>query len=766
MLPRILSVLVFSALFWSGGLFYLRHERDALEEISLSAHTAALNMAWQAVITSYQSAMQSYFESYVMQQPQALEILHQAQGANEEEQAIQRARLYRLLYPFYLELQKRKVRQFQFHTSDSRSFIRFHAPHLSGDSLVVSRPSVLMANRDHLVTHGFETGRMLAGFRNVFPIIHQGEALGSVEFSQPFEAIRKKLWQLDHKNEFMLIYNAKLLLPKLFDEHKKLYKQSPFGPEWLLEDPQQKLLPDSSPSLSAISYEVGEKLAMLPAFVQNLSADKPRSVAVQVRGEMYKVTVIPLFDVEGFTSAALLSFAAAPELGEISFHYRKNLLVFSAMTLFAGLALLLFLQSREVIAAKEQRIKMITNTIIDGLYVMNDQGVITFVNKAASDYLGYSRGELLGQVAHTLFHFHNFGPPCPIEECPIFKVLRSKCSYMGEEVFRRKDNTSFIAEVASEAMSKNGRIEGSVTIFRDISARKHAEIALKEAHDKLDLLSNNIETQVWSLVSPDTYGAVNHAHAEFCGFSPEEMEYKTIYELFSRDAAETYVEHNLAVFAGSGQIRTEEWVRNARGERRLLSLIKTPKLTAEGQVEYAICSGEDITERKQMEEQLRELCNTDFLTKAFNRRYFLQVLEAEVQRSQRYATPFALVMCDIDHFKKVNDTFGHETGDLVLTRIVSLIQERVRSADVFARWGGEEFVLLLANTSLIDGVVLVEKIMENIRVLDFGEVGMVTVSFGVTRYRSEDTVDTLLNRADNLLYEAKAAGRDCVRSSI
>jgi diguanylate cyclase (GGDEF)-like protein/PAS domain S-box-containing protein len=761
----ILYFSVFTCLLWSSGFVYLRHERNTLEELSLASQTTALDMAWKAVVKSYQTGMLAYFESHVMQ-PEVLKILRQAQGGSESEQAILRVKLYRLLFPAYKLLQKRGVRQLHFHTPDSRSFLRFHAPHYSGDSLVSSRPSVVMANRDHKEVQGFETGRVVAGFRNVFPLFDDGEHLGSVEISQPFEALRREMWQLDNSNNFLVVYNGALLLPKLLEEQKKVYAPSFFSPDWLVEDPKRKLS-DSSPTLTGLDYEVGKELAMLPAFVESLSTSvKPRSVAVKVRGEMHKVTIIPLLDIEGFIAAVLFSFSPAPGIDEIYQSYHMNLLVFSAMTLFAGLALFLFLQSQQEIAAKERNIKLITNTIVDGLYVMNNQGVITFVNKAASEHLGYSRDELLGQVAHTLFHFHDFEFSCPLEECPIFKVLRDENSYIGEEVFRCKDGTSFIVEVASEAMFKNGRVTGSVTIFRDISSRKQAEIYLQEAHDKMDLLSNNIETQVWSLMSVDTYGAVNHAHAEFCGLSPEAMEYKTFFDLFPRDIAEVSVENNQAVFAGKDQIRTEEWVYNGRGERRLLSMIRTPKLSAEGKVEYVICSGDDITERKQMEEQLRELCNTDPLTRAFNRRYFLQVLESEVQRSQRYGSSFAVVMCDIDHFKKVNDVFGHETGDTVLTGIVNSIQERVRGADVFARWGGEEFVLLLANTSLTDAVPLVENIRENIRQLDFGVVRMVSVSFGVTSYRADDTVDTLLNRADNLLYDAKAAGRNCVRFSV
>ncbi len=762
-LSRILYFLVFTCLLWSCGFVYLRHERDTLEELSLASHTTSLDMAWKAVVNSSQNGMLAYFESYVMQ-PEVLKILRQAQGGGEYEQALQRVKLYRLLSPSYQLLQRRGVRQLHFHTKDSRSFLRFHAPQYSGDSLAASRPSVVMANRDHKEVQGFETGRVVAGFRNVFPIFDDGEHLGSVEISQPFEALRREMWQLDHSNDFLVVYNGALLLPKLLEEQKKMYASSFFSPDWLVEDPKRELA-DSAPHLSGLDCEVGKELAKLPEFVESLSSDKPRSVAVKVRDEMHKVTIIPLLDIEGYIAAVLFSFSPAPGIDEIYRSYRMNLLVFSVMTLFVGLALFLFLQSQQEIAVKEQHINLIANTIIDGLYVMNNQGVITFVNKAASNYLGYSRDELLGQVAHTLFHFHDDGYPSPLEDCPIYKVLQDKRRYIGEELFKRKDGSSFIVEVASDAMFKSGREAGSVTIFRDISSRKEAENYLQEAHDKMDLLSNNIETQIWSLISSDTYGAVNHAHAEFCGLSPKAMENKTFFDLFPRDVAEASVKSNLAVFTGKNQIRSEEWVYNGRGERRLLSMIKTPKLSVDGYVKYVICSGEDITERKQMEEQLRELCNTDPLTRAFNRRYFLQVLETEVQRSQRYGSTFALVMCDIDHFKKVNDVFGHKTGDTVLTGIVDSIQERVRGADVFARWGGEEFVLLLANITLTDAVPLVENIRENIRMLDFGVVRMVTVSFGVTIYRADDTVDTLLNRADNLLYDAKAAGRNCVRFS-
>ncbi|MFH2124536.1 MAG: diguanylate cyclase [Pseudomonadota bacterium] len=602
----------------------------------LANQANTLNMVWQAVVKSHKTGMQAYFDTYVMQ-PQVLELLRAAQGGSESEQAVQRVKLYRYLYPVYQKLRERDVRQLHFHTPDCRSFLRFHAPSFSGDFLTASRPSVVMANRDHRNIQGFETGRVVAGFRNVFPVIHAGEDLGSVEISQPFEALRRGIWHLDKSNDFLLVYKASLLLPKLFEEQKKIYGTSLFSQEWLVEDPRREL-PDSPPEMSAPAQKVYAGLAESQSFLQALSQHQPQSFAVKGTDRFYRVTILPLEDVEGMTAAVLLAFSAAPEIDEISLNYRLNLLIFSLMVLFGAIAFLLFLQSKQAVVEKQRNIQLIANTMLDGLYVINDKGVITFVNATATEILGYSRQELLGQEAHALFHRH-VNSRCLLAECPIFNVLRSNTSYTGEEVFRRKDGSSFVADVSSAPMFKKKTIVSAVTVFRD------------------------------------------------------------------------------------------------------------------------------ITKRKEMEEQLLHLCNVDPLTNAFNRRYFLQILETEVQKSKRYGTQFVLAMGDVDHFKRVNDTFGHESGDRVLKEIVASIQKRIRSVDVFARWGGEEFVLLLANTTLSVAVPIVEDILANIRLLDFAEVGEVTVSFGVTDYQQEDTIDILLNRADKVLYEAKAAGRNCIRAS-
>ena len=168
----------------------------------------------------------------------------------------------------------------------------------------------------------------------------------------------------------------------------------------------------------------------------------------------------------------------------------------------------------------------------------------------------------------------------------------------------------------------------------------------------------------------------------------------------------------------------------------------------------------DISERKRLEEQLRQFAITDPLTGAFNRRYLLQVMEREISRVQRHARPLSLIMFDIDHFKRVNDTFGHERGDAVLKGIAALARERLRHSDIFVRWGGEEFMILATETDLSQAIALAELLRAALRQSPFPDVGPITISIGVTQYRPNETLDQWLKRVDDLVYQVKREGRD------
>jgi diguanylate cyclase (GGDEF)-like protein len=162
---------------------------------------------------------------------------------------------------------------------------------------------------------------------------------------------------------------------------------------------------------------------------------------------------------------------------------------------------------------------------------------------------------------------------------------------------------------------------------------------------------------------------------------------------------------------------------------------------------------------------LEQRANTDALTGLRNRQYLDRQLELEISRAKRYQTPMALIMFDIDHFKSLNDRFGHLGGDEVLKALANLVNSHIRDLDVLARWGGEEFVILLPGNTLQDARAVAEKIRGLIEHHVFPIEATVTCSFGVSDYLQDDTAEHIINRADHALYAAKDAGRNIVNVS-
>ena len=176
----------------------------------------------------------------------------------------------------------------------------------------------------------------------------------------------------------------------------------------------------------------------------------------------------------------------------------------------------------------------------------------------------------------------------------------------------------------------------------------------------------------------------------------------------------------------------------------------------------------DVTKKRLLEENLRNLATTDPLTGASNRRHFMTRGAEEFTRSKRYGTPTTMITLDIDHFKKINDTYGHPVGDEVLKALVAICKDTVRTTDIFARMGGEEFTAILPETDLEDGIKTAERLrvaVEESRVaVDDGTI-QYTVSLGVSQLHNDDvSMEDLMRRADSALYLAKDSGRNRVES--
>ena len=180
---------------------------------------------------------------------------------------------------------------------------------------------------------------------------------------------------------------------------------------------------------------------------------------------------------------------------------------------------------------------------------------------------------------------------------------------------------------------------------------------------------------------------------------------------------------------------------------------------------------EELKQLRLEHTELSQLVHTDALTQLCNFRHFMVALEQEMERTRRTQQPTALVILDLDHFKKINDTWGHEIGNQALIQTAKLIRQGVRKLDIPCRYGGEEFAVILPNTDLLTGLQVAERLREIIQATSLavnkGEIHL-TASLGIDVFNTADT-DTpehFIQRADHQLYRAKQEGRNCVRYAI
>ena len=163
------------------------------------------------------------------------------------------------------------------------------------------------------------------------------------------------------------------------------------------------------------------------------------------------------------------------------------------------------------------------------------------------------------------------------------------------------------------------------------------------------------------------------------------------------------------------------------------------------------------------QDRIIKLLYTDSLTGIANRRIFLESLGGAISFAQRHQTSLSIIMADLDDFKSVNDTFGHNAGDHVLQAFANLLLENSRQEDLMARWGGEEFIMMLPGTSAKEATVLGERIRQRLEEISFSDPGIrLTSSFGVSAYQPGETSTSFIERADQALYKAKRLGKNQV----
>ncbi|OOC49213.1 PAS domain S-box protein [Thioalkalivibrio versutus] len=302
-----------------------------------------------------------------------------------------------------------------------------------------------------------------------------------------------------------------------------------------------------------------------------------------------------------------------------------------------------------------------------------------------------------------------------------------------------------------------GRVQRMIGTVQDITERHHLEQEQRLLAATFDSSQAIFITDV-----EGTIQRVNATFAELTGFTEEDAVGQNPRIMNSGRQDRGFYDEMFQSVRENGHWSGEVWNRRKDGRIFPLHEIVTAIRDASGVIEYYIAMFHDISRQKELEAALEYQAFYDTLTDAANRGHFEALLEQEARRAERYADPCSLVMLDLDHFKRINDTHGHDIGDEVLRRVVATAGERLRQSDVLGRWGGEEFMVMLPSTRAEDACRLAEDLRRQVAALDLPRVGQVTISLGVAECRRGEAIKDWIKRADDAMYRAKHSGRNRV----
>ncbi|WP_416897242.1 MAG: PAS domain S-box protein [Minwuia sp.] len=403
----------------------------------------------------------------------------------------------------------------------------------------------------------------------------------------------------------------------------------------------------------------------------------------------------------------------------------------------------------------------------EAVIMVEPDGLISHANKAAAELYGYSVEQLVGMSNRS------FIPPEEWDKMEQFsELLRETMRPQTIQTRRlRADGSKVPVHLkVSPLRNPSGSMMGLVGVSFDISDRIELERRERAAAERADMLASiveNLPDPVFHLLPDGVVAYTNSAVRELYGFAPDEIIGQPMSIVRPADRVKAMAEF-LGRVRNTGEAGVIETKALHKKGHRIDVEIRAVRFTDKsGQDRGIVGLARDIAERKRLEEELRRRADTDQLTGLFNRHAMDRSAQAEFRRWRRYGNEVSVVVCDLDHFKLVNDEHGHAGGDIALQRFAEILGSSLRRpTDIAARMGGEEFCLILPETDINGAVEVAERIRRRTAevMIDTGERAFgITVSLGVSKLLPDDVAfEDAMNRADDALYDAKSRGRNRV----
>jgi diguanylate cyclase (GGDEF)-like protein/PAS domain S-box-containing protein len=447
------------------------------------------------------------------------------------------------------------------------------------------------------------------------------------------------------------------------------------------------------------------------------------------------------------------------------------------LRLFLVAGFLVFGITLSVIVTKRNKLSdvcrvhsMAMESSMDGIAIFDRDNKYIYVNQAYAKLNGYdSPAEIVGKTYHLMYDDRE---RTRMEQCCV-PALRKNGTWRGELHATRKNGSTYYQE-ASVTMLEDG---GRICIVRDISWRKRGEARLQRSERFLNTIFDSIRDPFCIFDRDFQIIRVNDAYAQMKNLPLKDLLGKKCYEVLYNG---TTVCDNCVVqksFQSADPCAKDKLVTLPNGDEVWFEIYTYPILDEDGKVSHVIEYTRDITDRKKSEaerrrmiEKLECLSRTDALTGLMNRRALTDSLLYELDRSRRYASDLSLIICDIDDFKKINDAFGHDAGDRTLQTLAATLTTVLRRTDLAGRYGGDEFMLILPETSVEGAETLAGKLHDAIRGMELDYLGgkkrTLSISIGIAGLETkDDTIDTLIKRADGAMYASKHSGKSKTSSA-
>jgi diguanylate cyclase (GGDEF)-like protein/PAS domain S-box-containing protein len=426
------------------------------------------------------------------------------------------------------------------------------------------------------------------------------------------------------------------------------------------------------------------------------------------------------------------------------------------------------LRRDELVAGSERKFHALLESAPDAMVIVDWHGHIQLANAQFETLFGWTSREIVGQ---------NVGELIPEQFRAAHRehlksYIRTAASRpMGRDLELlacRQDGGTFPVEISLGPLQTDGGLLVSAAI-RDITTRKRAEAALREAEERFRTAFEEAPVGMALARLDGRLLQVNRALCEITGHSREQLEAATFASItHPDDAGRDQKELQRLIDGETSQYRAERRYLHASGDPVPVDLSVAVVRDAAGAAHHFLAQVHDITERKRFEGQLQYLADHDALTGMFNRRRFEDELEREMANAARYDTGGAVLAVDLDYLKYINDTLGHSVGDELITRVSAIFRTRLRTTDIIARIGGDEFAVILPRANEHEATLIAGKLLSAVRDEARLEViadgpKRVTASIGIALFGAASrTCEEVLVEADIAMYDAKEAGRDRV----